>query len=69
MRQVFAAELALRDEAGRQRLLDAVYVAAGGPTWELLRHDRGLAVEDAQEHVRRHLTTLLDPSAPGEDHL
>jgi len=65
--RVFAAELAGRDEAGRRRLLDGVFVAAGGPTWEALRHDRGLTVAAAQEHVRRHLTALLDPDAPRED--
>lgn len=67
--QVFAPELATRGAAARQRLLDAVYLAAGGPAWEALRHDRGLDADAARDHLRRHLTSLLIPDAPREDHL
>lgn len=56
---VFATELAALDEAGRRRLLDMLYVAAAGPTWEVLRHDRGLSPEQAQDVVRATLTALL----------
>jgi TetR/AcrR family transcriptional regulator, regulator of autoinduction and epiphytic fitness len=66
---VFAAELDGRDAAARARLLDAVFVAAGGPTWEVLRHDRGLTPADAEAHVARTLTALLDPLAYREDPL
>jgi TetR/AcrR family transcriptional regulator, regulator of autoinduction and epiphytic fitness len=66
---VFAAELAGRDDAARRRLLDAVFAVAGGPAWEALRHDRGLAPEQAQAHVHRLLTALLDPAGYAEDPL
>jgi TetR/AcrR family transcriptional regulator, regulator of autoinduction and epiphytic fitness len=68
-RLVFAAELGGRDDAAARRLLDAVFVVAGGPTWEVLRHDRGLTVEQAREHVERQLTALLDPTRYQEDPL
>jgi AcrR family transcriptional regulator len=60
---VFAEELAGRGDEDRKRLLDAVFVAAGGPTWEMLRHDRGMTPDQAHEHLRLHLTALLDPAA------
>ena len=59
--RVFARELQGRDGPARRRLLDAVFVVAGGPTWEVLRHDRGLSVQQAQEHVERLLVAALDP--------
>jgi TetR/AcrR family transcriptional regulator, regulator of autoinduction and epiphytic fitness len=59
VRRVFAAELADRDDAGARRLLVLVHVAAGGSTWEVLRHDRGLSPADAQDVVRSTLTALL----------
>lgn len=63
VREVFATELAgLPDDAAR-RLLDTVYLAAAGPTWEVLRHDRGLDREQAEQVVRQTLTALLAPAA------
>lgn len=62
--RVFGAELALCDAAGRRELLDAVYVVAGGPAWELLRHDRGLPVETAQRTLERLLLAVLRPYLP-----
>lgn len=59
--QVFASELALCDAAARRWLLDAVYVAAGAPTWELLRLDRGMSPGDARRCVERLLTVVLAP--------
>jgi TetR/AcrR family transcriptional regulator of autoinduction and epiphytic fitness len=69
VRRVFAAELADRDDATAARLLDAVFVVAGGPTWEVLRHDRALTVEAAEQCVRSGLTALLDPAAYSEEPL
>ena len=69
VRRVFAVELSGRDEASAARLLDAVFVVAGGPTWEVLRYDRDLPVEDAERCVRTGLTALLDPAAYAEDPL
>ncbi|HVM27282.1 MAG TPA: TetR/AcrR family transcriptional regulator [Mycobacteriales bacterium] len=69
VRRVFAAELHGRDEDRARRLLDAVFVVAGGPTWEVLRHDRGLDADAALAHVRRSLTALLDPRSYLEDPL
>ena len=62
--RVFARELDAAEPAERGWLLDAVYVAAGAPTWELLRHDRELPVDAAREHLRRHLSALLSSGAP-----
>ncbi|HWH29936.1 MAG TPA: hypothetical protein VNU26_13430 [Mycobacteriales bacterium] len=58
--RVFAAELAHRDDAARRRALDAVFVVAGGPAWEALRIDRGLAPHQAEDHLRRQLVALLE---------
>lgn len=57
--QVFATELAGLDEQERAALLTALYVAAGQPTWELLRHDRGLPVPQATELVRRTVRRVV----------
>lgn len=59
VRSVFARELAPLDADGQRALLDALYIAAAGPSWEVLRHDRGLDVDAAQDVVRRTLTALL----------
>ena len=59
VREVFAQELVGRPEAEAGRLLDEVDLAAAGPSWELLRHDRGLDVERAEALVRDALLALL----------
>jgi TetR/AcrR family transcriptional regulator of autoinduction and epiphytic fitness len=60
VREVFAAELAGLDAAAADRLLDVLYVAAAGPTWEVLRHDRGLSQAESQAVVQTLLTGLLE---------
>lgn len=60
VRSVFRTELAPLDDGAQRALLDALYVAAAGPTWEVLRHDRDLDVAAAQAVVRRTLTALLE---------
>jgi AcrR family transcriptional regulator len=64
VRAVFAPELAALDAPAAARLLHLVYLAAAAPTWEVLRHDRGLSVDDARDVVRTALTALL--TAPTE---
>lgn len=59
VRTVFASELARLDGDAAARLLDIVYVAAGGPTWEVLRHDRGLSQEQSRDAVHAALAALL----------
>lgn len=56
---VFACELADLDAAERAALRTAIYVAAGAPTWELLRHDRGLTVPEATEQMRRTVRRVV----------
>ncbi len=56
---VFARELAGLDAGERAAVRTAVYVAAGAPTWELLRHDRGLSVEQATEQLRRTVRRVV----------
>jgi TetR/AcrR family transcriptional regulator, regulator of autoinduction and epiphytic fitness len=69
VRTVFATELAARSREDARRLLDALHVVAGLPGWEALRLDRGCTVAEARDHVARHLTALLHPTAPLEDRL
>ena len=59
VQQVFATELAGLDDAERSRVMTAVYVAAGAPTWELLRHDRSLDVAEATEQLRRTVRRVV----------
>jgi len=54
--RVFAAELA---GPGGPRLLDALYLATGGPAWDALRTDRRLDPPDAEAVMRRTVTALL----------
>jgi AcrR family transcriptional regulator len=63
VRSVFATELAGLDDAAVRRLLVVVHVAAGGSTWEVLRHDRGLSAAEAQDAVCSMLHALLENSA------
>jgi TetR/AcrR family transcriptional regulator of autoinduction and epiphytic fitness len=62
VRHVFGAELARLDDGGRRRLLDALYVAAAGPAWEVLRHDRGLDQDAARAVLEFTLLALLAPT-------
>ena len=55
----FAPELDALDPTARARRLDALYLACGGPTWEALRHDRGLAPDDAAGVLRASVTAVL----------
>ena len=61
---VFRTELAPLEPAEREVLVTALHLAAGGPAWELLRHDRGLPVEQAAALVRRTVGRLV-PSTGG----
>ena len=61
VRRVFATELAPLEQDEQRALLDALYIAAAGPAWEVLRHDRGLPVDAAEAVVRRTLRALLRP--------
>ena len=56
---VFRTELAPLAPDQRRVLLTALHVAAGGPTWELLRHDRGLPVAEAAALVHRAVRRLV----------
>ena len=47
VRTLFAPELAGLDAARADRAVAALHVVAGGPAWDALRQDRGLAPEDA----------------------
>ena len=57
--QAFGPELSAMDEPARRASLDALYLAAGGPAWEALRHDRGLTVEEATAVLRQLVLALL----------
>lgn len=56
--RVFGRELVGGD---RPQLLDALYLATGGPAWDALRTDRGLDPEAALAVMRRTVTALLGP--------
>jgi len=58
--QAFGPELAARGDQA-DALVVAIYLAAGGPAWEALRHDRGLDVAAATELLRRTVSRLVDP--------
>lgn len=62
--QVFAQELAGLADADRDALTTALYVVAGQSTWELLRHDRGLSVEQATEQLSRTVRRVVP--VPGD---
>jgi len=54
--RVFATELA---GAHGAKLLDALYLATGGPAWDALRSDRHLDPSAAEAVMRRTVTALL----------
>lgn len=57
--EAFGPELSAMDAPARAGCLDALYLAAGGPSWEALRHDRALTVEQATGVVRQLVSALL----------
>jgi TetR/AcrR family transcriptional regulator, regulator of autoinduction and epiphytic fitness len=59
---VFRTELAPLDDDERRTMVTALQVAAGGTTWELLRHDRALPVAEAADLVRRTVRRLVPPT-------
>ena len=59
IRQAFAPELSALDGPASAACLDALYLAAGGPAWEALRHDRGLTEEQAAGVLRQLVRALL----------
>lgn len=59
VREAFAPELAAMDAPRRAACLDALYLAAGGPSWDALRHDRGLSVERSTGVLRQLVVALL----------
>jgi TetR/AcrR family transcriptional regulator, regulator of autoinduction and epiphytic fitness len=61
-RAVFAPELAALPPDAAASLLDALHLVSAAPGWEVLRLDRGRSVEQAREHLVRHLTALLTPA-------
>lgn len=64
--RVFEPELASRRGAARTRLLDALDVATGSTTWEVLRRHRELSPVAARRVVIDMVTALLstEPSPP-----
>ena len=60
--RVFGPELRRHREPGP--LLDALYLATGGPAWDALRGDRGLDPDRARDVMSRTLTALLVPGGP-----
>ena len=60
--RVFAPELRRHRDAGP--LLDALYLATGGPAWDALRGDRGLDPDRALDVMTRTVTALLVPGGP-----
>jgi AcrR family transcriptional regulator len=59
--RVFAPELARLPDAEAVALLDALYLAAGGPAWDALRGDRGLDPEHALAVMTRTVEALMVP--------
>ena len=56
--RVFAAELS-EVGTGGAALVDALYLATGGPAWDALRGDRGLDPDAALTVMRRTVAALL----------
>jgi AcrR family transcriptional regulator len=57
--QVFAPQLAEYQETERDLLTDLLVVAMDVYTWKLLRRDRALGREQAEERVRRLIAAIL----------
>ncbi len=64
--EVFAPELSARRGAARTRLLDALDVATGSTTWEVLRRHRSLSPAAARRVVAEMVAALV-ASAPAPD--
>lgn len=62
--RVFAPELRRRPVVEAAELLDALYLATGGPAWDALRGDRGLDTDRALDVMTRTVTALLVPGGP-----
>lgn len=62
--RAFAPELAALDADARASLLDRLYLVCSGPSWESLRHDRGLSADAAAAAVHRSVTALLASAEP-----
>ena len=59
--RVFESELRRLPGEEASALLDALYLATGGPAWDALRGDRGLDADRALDVMRRTVTALLTP--------
>jgi len=57
--RLFSAELADLPDAERIEIIEAMAAAASPPTWEYLRHSRGLSMSRARGVVHRLLESLL----------
>jgi len=57
VKRVFAAEIS--QARSSQALLDALYLATGGPGWDALRGDRQLDPDEALTVMRRTVAALL----------
>ena len=57
--RVFAPELSRLPDLEAGSLLDALYLATGGPAWDALRTDRHLDPSEAESVMRRTVTALL----------
>ncbi len=57
--RVFAPELSRLPDLEAASLLDALYLATGGPAWDALRGDRGLDPDRARAVMRRTVAALL----------
>jgi AcrR family transcriptional regulator len=59
--RVFAPELARLPDLEAAALLDALYLATGGPAWDALRGDRALDPDRALAVMTRTVEALLTP--------
>jgi AcrR family transcriptional regulator len=59
--RVFAPELARLPDGEAVALLDALYLATGGPAWDALRGDRGLDPDRALDVMTRTVEALMVP--------
>ena len=62
---VFAPQLAARPAASREALTDLLVVATDLYTWKLLRRDKGLDRDTAEQRVRSMITALLAAQPEG----
>ena len=62
--RVFAPELSQLPDAEAAALLDALYLAAGGPAWDALRGDRALDADRALAVMTRTVEALVTAGGP-----